>query len=45
MTQKTATLGIEYIKGSTDIKELRDMFNSLCADMNADEWKPDELFF
>ena len=45
LTQKTATLGIEYIKGSTDIKELRDMFNSLCADMNADEWKPDELSF
>lgn len=45
LTQKTATLGIEYIKGSTDIGELRDMFNSLCAAMNADEWKPDELSF
>ena len=44
-TQQTVKAAVKYITISDDISDLREKFNSLCAEFGADEFDTDGLEF
>ena len=44
-TQQTVNAAVRYITISDDISDLRENFNSLCAEFGADEFDMDDLSF